>query len=152
VALSLLQPPAIRQPRELSAGASGSLRTCVESWDWFQGNANNDYTFPGSIFRLSLSQATKVYDWQLEFALLGLPNDAIASGTQGQLGLGASYFAGNSNNMNAALPFVKQGFMRFKALGGIEGQSLKIGRTEFMIELALALLAGSQRCAQGAPC
>lgn len=113
---------------------SGSLRTRVESWDWFQGNASNEYTFPGSIFRLSLSQATKQYDWQLEFALpflLGLPNDAIAPGAQGQLGLGATYFAANSNSTNAALPFVKQGYVRFKDLGGIEGQSLKIGRTEF---------------------
>ena len=62
---------------------SGSLRTRVESWDWFQGSANNDYTFPGSIARLSLSHSSKVFDWQLEFAapfLLALPDDAIAAG------------------------------------------------------------------------
>jgi len=114
---------------------SGSLRTRVESWDWFQGNASNEYTFPGSIFRLSLSQTSQRYDWQLEFAvpfLLGLPDNAIASGTQGQLGVGASYFAANSNSTNAALPFVKQGFLRFKGLGGMEGQSLKVGRMEFL--------------------
>lgn len=77
---------------------SGSLRTRVESWDWFTGNASNNYTFPGSIARISLSESTKVLDWQLELAapfLLGLPDDAIAAGAQGQLGLGASYFAAN---------------------------------------------------------
>jgi hypothetical protein len=27
----------------------GSLPTRIESWDWFAGNGNQDYTFPGSI-------------------------------------------------------------------------------------------------------
>jgi hypothetical protein len=114
---------------------SGSLRTRIESWDWFEGNANNQYTFPGSIFRLSLSQSTKQYEWQLEFAvpfLLGLPNDAIASAPQGQFGFGASYFAANNGQANAALPFVKQASVRFKSLGGLQGQSLKVGRMEFI--------------------
>ena len=60
---------------------SRSLRTRIESWDSFQGNGNNDYTFPGSILRVSLSESTKHFDWQLEFAapfLLALPDDAIA--------------------------------------------------------------------------
>src|SRR5437868_3467514 len=86
-------------PQSLKLGeitVSGGLRTRVESWDWFQGSANNDYTFPGSIARLSLSQSSKVLDWQIEFGapfLLRLPNDAIAQGAQGQLGFGANYFA-----------------------------------------------------------
>jgi hypothetical protein len=114
---------------------SGSLRTRLESWDWFEGNANNDYTFPGSILRLNLSQSRSGFDWQLELAvpfMLGLPNDAIASGAQGQLGFGASYFAANGRNSNAAMLFAKQGFIRFNELGGIAGQSLKLGRMEFI--------------------
>ncbi len=116
---------------------SGSLRTRVESWDWFEGsaNTNNQYTFPGSILRLSLSESKPSYDWQLEFALpflLGLPNDAIASGTQGQLGLGGSYFAANNRNTNASMLFVKQGSFRWKGIGGVEGQSLKLGRFELL--------------------
>jgi len=113
---------------------SGSLRTRVESWDWFNGSGSNQYTFPDSIFRLSFAQSTRVVDWQLEFALpflLDLPNNAIAPGAQGQLGIGASYYAANSNTTNAALPFVKQGYFTLKGIGGVEGQSLKIGRTEF---------------------
>jgi hypothetical protein len=111
------------------------LRTRVESWDWFQGSANNDYTFPGSIARLSLSKSSKVFEWQVEFAvpfLLGLPDDAIAPGAQGQLGFGASYFAANALTTNAALVFAKQGFVRFKDLGGVAGQSLKAGRMELI--------------------
>ncbi len=114
---------------------SGSLRTRVESWDWFQGNAENNYTFPGSIFRLSFAQSGKKMDWQVELALpflLGLPDDAVAAGAQGQFGFGATYFAANKNNTNAALPFAKQGFVRFKGLGGVDRQSLKLGRMEFI--------------------
>lgn len=39
--------------------ASGSLRTRVESWDWFSGMANNQYTYPGSILRVGLSESRK---------------------------------------------------------------------------------------------
>ena len=55
ISIALAQP-AGSQPLKLGdITVSGSWRTRVESWDWFQGNANNDYTFPGSIARLSLS-------------------------------------------------------------------------------------------------
>jgi hypothetical protein len=114
---------------------SGSLRTRVESWDWFSGNANNDYTYPGSILRLGFAESRTAFDWQVEFALpflLGLPNDAIAPGAQGQLGFGASYFAANGQNTNAAMLFAKQGFIRFNELGGLSGQSVKLGRMEYV--------------------
>ena len=114
---------------------SGSLRTRVESWDWFQGNASNDYTFPGSIARVSLSESLSKLDWQLEFAapfLLGLPNDAVASGAQGQQGFGASYYVANQKNTDAGMVFAKQGYLRFKSLGGRDSQWLKVGRMEFI--------------------
>jgi len=114
---------------------SGSLRTRMESWDWFEGNANNDYTFLGSLLRVSLTQSRANLDWQLELAapfLLGLPSDAVAAGTQGQLGLGASYFAANSQNTNAGMVFPKQGFLRFKNIAGKEGQAIEVGRMEFI--------------------
>jgi hypothetical protein len=114
---------------------AGSLRTRVESWDWFDGTGNSDYAYPASILRLSFSESRKPFDWQLELALpvlLGLPSDAIAPGAQGQLGLGAAYFAANGRHTNAAMLFAKQGFIRFNELGGIAGQSLKFGRMEFI--------------------
>jgi hypothetical protein len=114
---------------------SASLRTRVEAWDWFNGNGSNSYTYPGSILRLSFSESRNTFDWQLELAapfLLGLPADAIAPGAQGQLGLGAGYFAANGRNTNAAMVFAKQGFLRFNGLGGVAGQTLKLGRMEFV--------------------
>src|SRR5437764_11990768 len=135
-----IQPAAAQSSASTSMKAgdlaiSGSLRTRVESWDWFGGNANSDYTFPGSILRLSLSESRKVFDWQIEFALpfvLGLPDGAIAPGAQGQLGFGATYFAANGRNTNTAMLFAKQGFIRFNEVGGVGGQSLKLGRMEFV--------------------
>ena len=129
-------PQATVADQSLKVGSvtiAGSIRTRMESWDWFQGQASNDYTFFGSILRVSLSQSQKRFDWQLELAaplLLGLPDDAIAAGTQGQLGFGASYYAANSKNPNAGMVFAKQGFLRFKEIGGVAGQSLKVGRME----------------------
>ncbi|HXS75245.1 MAG TPA: hypothetical protein VN753_03635 [Terracidiphilus sp.] len=46
---------------------------------------------------------------------------------QGQLGLGASYYAAN-NNSNAAAAFPKQGFARYDG----EESSLRVGRFEFI--------------------
>src|SRR5215471_12015620 len=78
------QAPVATAPIQIGdATIAGSLRTRVESWDWFEGNADNDYTFVGSILRLSLSESRKAVEWQVEMVLpflLGLPNDAIAPG------------------------------------------------------------------------
>ena len=134
VAIAFAQTPADPPLKIGDVTISGSLRTRVDVWDWFEGNANNDYPFSDSLFRIGLSQSLQKLDWQLEFAapiLLGLPNDAVAPGAQGQLGFGATYFVANQKNTNAAMIFAKQGYLRFKALGGVEGQTLKVGRFEF---------------------
>jgi hypothetical protein len=133
--LGRAQSPALAPLKIGDITVSGSLRTRVESWDWFSGSANNQYTYPGSILRMSLSESRKTFDWQIEFALpflLGLPDNAIAPGAQGQFGFGASYFAANGRNTNAAMLFAKQGYIRFNELGGVAGQSLKLGRMEFI--------------------
>lgn len=114
---------------------SGSLRSRVEIWDWFEGNANNRYAFSGNILRLSLTQTKGDFDWQLELAapfLLGLPERAIAPAPQAQLGLGGAYFAANDRSRNAAMVFPKQGFLRWKGLFGDKTQSLRIGRFEWV--------------------
>ncbi len=113
---------------------NGWLRTRAEFWDWFQGKANNQYTFSESLFRLSFSENTETFDWKIELAvpfLLGLPKDAIAPGAQGQLGFGGSYYA-SSKVQNTASIFPKQVYGRFKF--GTEGtkQSILLGRSEFM--------------------
>jgi hypothetical protein len=131
--------PASAAPQPVKVGGitvQGNFRTRFEDWNWFQGDgANNAYAYSGSLLRLSLSQSRESLDWQLEFAvpiLLGLPDSAVAAGTQGQLGMGASYYTANNKSQYSALPFAKQGFLRFKNLGGNPAMSLRIGRFEFL--------------------
>jgi hypothetical protein len=128
--------PAGATPQPVKIGpvtVSGSLRMRLESWDWFAGDANNEYRYLGSVGRLSFSQSAKRLDWQFDLAapfILGMPGDAIAPGVQGQLGLGANYYASNNRRTNVGFVFPKQGFLRFKRLNGTEGQAFKIGRME----------------------
>lgn len=139
-ALSLAEP-AVAQgqaPAPVSIGGvtvSGSLRARVESWDWFGDSDGGTYTYPGSIFRIGLGQTRPRVAWQVELAaplIFGLPDDAVATGAQGALGMGANYFSGNDGNTNAGALFVKQAFVRVTRLGGVDGQSLKAGRMEFI--------------------
>ena len=110
----------------------GSFRTRLEDWSWFQANTgNNNYAYSGNLFRLSLAESLESFDWQLEFAvpfLLGAPNNAVAAGTQGQLGLGAAYYVANSKSQYSAMLFAKQGFLRFPK----GPQSFRVGRFEFL--------------------
>jgi Alginate export len=112
---------------------SGSVRTRFESWDWFEtGSATDSYNFGAATLRLSLSQRKENFEWQIEGAfplLVNLPDDANAPPPQGQLGLGASYFAANGRQDAGA--FIKQGFILFKGIGGDKASSLKLGRFEF---------------------
>lgn len=112
---------------------SGSFRTRIESWNWFSGDADGDYVYSGSLARVAVSRSRPKHEWQIEFAvpiLLGLPDNAIAPGAQGQGGLGATYFASNGGT-HAAMLFVKQASVRFNGIGGRPGSSLRIGRIEF---------------------
>ncbi len=126
-------PPAA--PAAIKIGSitiSGSFRSRFEEWNWFQSDTGDPtYGYSGNLLRLSLSQSKEVFDWQLEFALpflLGLPNNAIAAGVQGQLGLGAAYFAANNRSQYTAMAFVKQGVVRFHR----GSQSVRLGRFEFL--------------------
>ncbi len=119
-----------------SVTVEGSIRTRVEGWDWFQDPGyGNSYAFPGTLIRLSFSQQREAFDWNFELGapvLLDLPNNAVAPAPQGQLGLGGTYFVSNHNSQNSAMVFPKQAYIRFKHLGGHEGQSLQVGRFEFL--------------------
>ena len=112
---------------------TGSVRTRLEGWDWFQSDTGDpNYAYSGSIARISFSQSLEKMDWQVELAaplLLGLPSMAISTtGAQGALGLGANYFTANDRQQNAVGLFAKQAFVRFKH----NAHSLKLGRFEFM--------------------
>lgn len=130
--LSAAQPAAPVQRRGVQF--QGSLRSRLEAWDWFDANAGDSYAFLGSIARFQLSQQMESADWTVEFAvpfLLGLPDNALAGGAQGLLGLGGNYFVANQRSRNVAMVFPKQAYWRWKNLGGAAGQSLRIGRWEF---------------------
>ncbi len=133
------QPDANAAPAPLKIGGvtvTGSFRTREEDWNWFKPDSGDgNYLYSGNLFRIAFSQSREFFDWQLELAaplFLGLPDNAGAAGTQGQLGLGASYFAANSRSQYSAMIFAKQGYARFRNLGGSSGRSLKVGRFEFL--------------------
>jgi Alginate export len=136
-AASALAQTAVPAPITLGSSDvvfSTAIRSRTYSWNFFGDTPAGDYTYQGTQVRFGLTQTKKSYDWQLEFEvpfMVNLPTTAVALPPLGQLGLGGSYFAANSNSTNPASLFLKQGFVRFKGLGGIAGQSLKIGRMEF---------------------
>lgn len=107
-------------------------RTRVDAWQWFAAPPyNNSYGYVESLLRVGVAQRLHRWDWQLELSqpsILAAPDDAISPATaQGQLGLGASYYAANINS-NAAAAFLKQGFARYDG----EVSSLRAGRFEFI--------------------
>jgi hypothetical protein len=124
-----------RPTKFVGVNFSGSLRVRPEVWDWYETTAaESQYTYLASLLRLSFSQERAKWDWQAEFAqplLLGLPEHSIAPAPQGQLGLGANYFAANGDS-TAGYFFAKQAFVRFKGLFGDKSSNLRAGRFEFV--------------------
>lgn len=112
---------------------SGNVRARLESWDWFDTDkANDSYNFGAVTLRLTVAQNKPHFDWLVEGEvplLINLPTRSIAPAPQGQLGLGANYFAANGRRNGSLV--LKQGFVRFKSLFGNAPSSLKIGRFEF---------------------
>jgi hypothetical protein len=120
-----------------SITVTGSLRSRLYAWDWFQPTSgDNSYAYSGNLLRVGFSRKRESWDWTAEFAvpfLLGLPGSPTGTGAnQGALGLGANYLAANSGSQNTAMIFPKQLFIRFNGLGGSKAHSLRIGRFEFL--------------------
>jgi hypothetical protein len=116
---------------------SGSLRSRMYDWDWFQpASGNNNYVYSGNLLRLKFSQNRDAWDWTAEFAvpfLVGLPGNATGTGPQqGALGLGSNYASANDGRKNTAMLFPKQLFVRFDGLGGDKAHTLQIGRFTFL--------------------
>jgi hypothetical protein len=101
-------------------------------WDWFKAPPDNTYGYGESLLRFGLSQTLTHWDWRLEITqptILEAPNTAVSSNTaQGQLGLGASYYAANGNNSWPAAAFLKQGYARYSF---DTDKNLRVGRFEF---------------------
>ena len=137
-ALLAQTPPPDRPPLKIGGiTISGSIRSRVYFWDWFEPAAgNNNYQYSGNLFRIGMSQNRDSWDWNAEFAvpfLLGLPLNAAGAGPQqGALGLGSNYFSANDGDRNAAMIFPKQLYFRLDGLAGDKGHTLQIGRFEFL--------------------
>src|SRR5579864_8954102 len=88
-----------------SLDISGNWRVRAEGWDWFDpGSGENAYGFVHSLFRVEIGQKRSFFDWQIEAAqdtILAMPANAILPAPQGQLGLGATYFASNGNSRSS---------------------------------------------------
>jgi hypothetical protein len=119
------QAPAPDAPDTLKLGdvtVTGSLRSRLYIWDWFQGaTGENQYQYSGNLLRLNFAEKLSGWDWDAEFAvpfLLGLPAHATDAVPQGALGLGSNYYTANGGRQNAAMIFPKQLYLRFDGLAG----------------------------------
>src|SRR5215468_1255058 len=115
---------------------TGSLRARGYSWDWFTPTSgNNDYQYPGNIFRLDLCTIRHNTEWNVEFAvpfIFGLPTDAVGTGPQqGALGFGSNYFSANNGRRNVAMIFPDQLYAKFKVAGD-KDNTLQLGRFIFL--------------------
>ncbi|WP_232296367.1 alginate export family protein [Terriglobus sp. TAA 43] len=85
------------------------------------------------MLRLSLTQRIHNLDYMLDLgqsAELALPTDAVSSvAAQGQLGLGGTYYAANSNNAYPAAASFRQGYLRYHFHNDFD--SVRVGRFEF---------------------
>lgn len=112
------------------------LRMRGEAWDWFDpGAGNSSYAFAHSTLRISLGHQGKRLAWQVELAqpsVLAAPGTAVLPAPQGQMGLGATYYAANDNSRYAAAFFPSQAFLRFPRLKGQAGNQLTLGRFRFV--------------------
>jgi Alginate export len=125
-------PPS--SPRAAPLQWSATLRSRAEAWNWFDSGDEGRYAFVGSYLRAGLSQQLQRFGWRVEVMvplLLGLPDDAILPGSQGQLGQGASYFAGNDGAHNPGDVFPKEVYVRLGASPSRDGHALRLGRFEF---------------------
>jgi hypothetical protein len=114
---------------------SASLRSRAEGWNWFDAGEAGRYVFLGNLLRLGASAQHGEVGWRVELAaplLVNLPDDAIAAAPQGQLGLGANYWATSDSSSTDGSLFLKQAVVRIGAPQGKPGHSVRAGRFEFV--------------------
>lgn len=104
------------------------------AWQFFAAPPYTEtYGYGENLLRLSVSQTLPHWDWMAELttaAMIDLPTDSVSTVTaQGQLGLGGTYYASNSNNNYPAAAFFKQGYIRHTFDGS--DKNIRIGRFEF---------------------
>lgn len=127
LATALLSVSLAAQEKPQSSGIQPVLtvRTRVESWDWFGADPAESYTYSHALVRFGLARPSPALGWRVEFAapvVFGLPADA----TQGH---GAAYYRANDRQRTVARMFPKQVYV---TLGGAAvGHRARAGRFEF---------------------
>lgn len=111
------------------------LRERANATQFFGASPNPEtYGHGDSLLRIAIAQRIKRLDWQLEMSNsseLALPTDAVSPvAAQGQLGLGGTYFAVNSNNNFPSAVSFKTGFVRLHFNN--DRNLVRIGRFEFL--------------------
>jgi len=128
------KPPAPAKQHKLGPlNVTINWRVRAETWDWFQPTSgDNTYAFTHSLLRVGIGQKSENFEWFAEGAqdsILGLPDNAVAPGRQGQLGLGGTYFVANGGGQNNANGFAKQAYIAFKIPAN---GKLRLGRFTFL--------------------
>lgn len=119
---------------------TGSIRIRAEGWDWFDappGIANSDdrYGLSHATLKFAVTQDLERWSWGLEVtqpSIFGAPEHSVAPAPQGQMGLGATYFASNANSSNAASIFPSQLWVKWKGFGGDKRNEFTLGRIRFI--------------------
>ena len=93
-------------------------RARADAWQWYAAPPAADlYGYGESLLRFGISGGTRRWNWKGELAqatILDAPANSINSNAaQGQLGLGATYYASNENNSYPSALFLKQGFATY---------------------------------------
>jgi hypothetical protein len=113
---------------------TANWRARGEFYDWFDRDPSErgKYGFGASQLRLGIGQTRTRLEWFVEMeqpSLFNLPTDANAAAPLGALGLGANYYAANTERNDASI-FLKQAYLGVKF--GKELPALRFGRFEFV--------------------
>lgn len=109
-------------------------RTRTDANDWYSAPPyTSTYPYVEQLDRFSIAQRIRHFDWLIEAQeanVFDVPTTAVSSVTaQGQLGLGGTYYAANTNTLPAAVS-LRGAFLRYHGSG--TDSSLRVGRFEFL--------------------
>jgi hypothetical protein len=135
IAFAQSAPPVASSSGNLPVSISVYDRTRADASQWFAAPPEAEtYGYAESLLRIGIAERMHNFDWQLELSqpsILDAPSTSVSLVTaQGQLGLGATYYASNGNNPYPAAASLKQGFIRYHF--GEHASSLRAGRFEFL--------------------
>jgi hypothetical protein len=133
LAATLSAVTSLAQSTSTPVTATVVLRERTNATQWFSATPSAEqYGHQDSLLRIGIQQRIHKWDYQFELlqaAELFLPDDAVSPVTaQGQLGLGATYYASNNNNQFPVAASFKSGFLRYHFN---EASAVRLGRFEF---------------------